>query len=218
MRDTALDLIKKEKLIAILRGIPSNRILDTAKALVRGGIHMMEITFDQTSGAGIQETLEAITLLREALPAEVHLGAGTVMTPGQVQEAFRRGAEYIISPNVDPAVIQRTRELGLISMPGALTPSEIAQAYQYGGDIIKLFPAGTLGSSYLKAVSAPLAHIPLAAVGGVTPENMKDFSKAGACCFGIGSNLANRELAQAGNFEEMTRRAARFHAVLPQCL
>lgn len=136
-----LQMIRKEKIVAIVRGIPSGLILDTGRALADGGICMMEVTFDHSGPEGIRETLHSIALLKEHLSERMHIGAGTVLTAEEAEEAYRSGAEYIISPNVDRSVIEKTKELGLISMPGAFTPSEIVDAYNYGGDIIKLFPA-----------------------------------------------------------------------------
>jgi len=209
-----LQMIRKEKIVAIVRGIPSGLILDTGRALADGGICMMEVTFDHSGLEGIRETLHSIALLKEHLSERMHIGAGTVLTAEEAEEAYRSGAEYIISPNVDRSVIEKTKELGLISMPGAFTPSEIVDAYNYGGDIIKLFPAGLLGVSYIKAVRGPLSHIPMAAVGGVTPENICQFTAAGVACFGIGSNLVNQSLTVSHDFENLTERALAFRNAL----
>ena len=108
----SLQDIKQEKIIAIIRGVPSDFIIETAKALVSGGIHMMEITFDQESPEGIKNTLDSLTILNEQMHDEIALGAGTVLTAEQVELAYERGAGYVISPNVDQDVIQKTKELG----------------------------------------------------------------------------------------------------------
>lgn len=210
MENELFHVIQEKKIIAIVRGIPANMILDTAKALSEGGVHLMEITFDQSSPEGIENTLLSIRTLKEHLPAHMRIGAGTVLTPKQVQNAYDCGAEYIISPNINRQVIEKTKELGMISMPGAFTPSEVVDAYEWGADIIKLFPAGILGISYIKAVMAPLSHIPLAAVGGVDPDNIREFLKAGVTCFGIGSNLVNKSLITSKNFADLTLRAKTF--------
>lgn len=214
MEKNLLDAIFEKKLIAIIRGIPAKDMLATADALLAGGIDMMEITFDQTSEAGIRETLDSISLVGDALPGKVALGAGTVMTSRQVVDAKNCGATFIISPNVNREVIRLTKDLGMVSMPGALTPTEIADAFDAGADIVKLFPAGLWGSEYLKAVRGPLGHIPMAAVGGVTPENVGDFLKAGAACAGIGSNLVNAKVVREGNFAAITRVAGQFHSAI----
>ena len=204
---TVLQQIQEKKIIAIIRGVSSKDILETAKALIAGGIRLMEITFDHTSEDGMRNTLECFDILRSELGDEILMGAGTVLTAEEVELACQHGAKYIISPNTDEAVIRRTKELGLVSMPGALTPSEVVQAKNYGADIVKLFPAGDLGMGYIKSVKAPLAHISMAAVGGVNENNIGDFAKIGVDGFGIGSNLVNAKAVAAGNFNGITETA-----------
>ena len=133
----------------------------------KGGIHCIEVTFDQTSNETIAQTKQSIAAIKEQLGDRVYVGAGTVMTVEQVHMAVEAGAEYIISPNVNEAVIRETKKLDKVSIPGAMTPTEAAAAYEYGADIVKMFPAGILGPAYIKAVKAPLKHIPMTAVGGV---------------------------------------------------
>lgn len=196
-----------EKIVAIVRGVSAEDIIKTAEALSAGGVRMMEITFDHRSGEGIENTLRSLDMVREHLGESILLGAGTVLSAEQVEEARSHGADYIISPNVDMAVIQRTKELGMISIPGALTPTEAAAAYHAGADVVKLFPAGVWGTDYIKAVHAPLAHIPVMAVGNVGIENIKAFFQAGVCCAGIGSNLVNAEKVKKGEFDNITEYA-----------
>ena len=204
---TVLQQIQEKKIIAIIRGVSSKDILETAKALIAGGIRLMEITFDHTSEAGMRNTLECFDTLTRELEGEILMGAGTVMSVEEVELACAQGAKYIISPNVDEAVIRRTKELGLVSKPGALTPSEEVQAKNYGADIVKLFPAGDLGIGYIKSVRAPLAHISMAAVGGVNENNIGDFAKVGVDGFGIGSNLVSAKVVAAGDFARITETA-----------
>lgn len=199
--------IKNEKIIAIIRGIPASSILETAQALLDGGVRLMEITFNQENPQTIQETADSIRMLHRHFGDQVLLGAGTVMTTDQVDLAKDCGALYIISPNVNKDVIRHTRELDLISIPGAFTPSEIVDAYQAGANIVKLFPAGLLGPDYLKAVRGPLSHIPLAAVGGINVDNIKDFFQSGVCSVGIGGNLVNRTKVLEEQFCEIKKYA-----------
>lgn len=204
---TVLQQIQEKRIIAIIRGVSSKDILETARALIAGGVRLMEITFDHTSEAGMQNTLECFDILTRELRGEILMGAGTVLTPEEVELACEHGAKYIISPNTDEAVIRRTKELGLVSMPGALTPSEVVLAKNYGADIVKLFPAGDLGIGYIKSVKAPLAHISMAAVGGVNENNIGDFAKIGVDGFGIGSNLVSAKVVAAGDFARITETA-----------
>lgn len=204
---TVLQQIQEKRIIAIIRGVSSKDILETAKALIAGGVRLMEITFDHTSEAGMQNTLDCFDILTKELGGEILMGAGTVLTPEEVELACEHGAKYIISPNTDEAVIRRTKELGLVSMPGALTPTEVVLAKNYGADIVKLFPAGDLGIGYIKSVKAPLAHISVSAVGGVNENNIGDFAKAGVDGFGIGSNLVSAKVVAAGDFARITETA-----------
>ena len=204
---TVLQQIQEKRIIAIIRGVSSKDILETAKALIAGGVRLMEITFDHTSEAGMQNTLDCFDILTKELGGEILMGAGTVLTPEEVELACEHGAKYIISPNTDEAVIRRTKELGLVSMPGALTPTEVVLAKNYGADIVKLFPAGDLGIGYIKSVKAPLAHISVSAVGGVNENNIGDFAKAGVDGFGIGSNLVSAKIVAAGDFARITETA-----------
>lgn len=207
MRNRLLDEMYEKKIIAIVRGVPSSAMPDVAEAALAGGVSMLEITFDHTSGDGAAETLRSLELLAGKLAGRLSLGAGTVLTPAEVDEAHKCGAGYIISPNVDPAVIARTRELGLVSMPGAFTPTEVVAAHTAGADVVKLFPAVIGGPDYIKAVRGPLAHIPLAAVGGVDADNLADFFKAGVVCVGIGGNLVNAKKVAAGDLASITQSA-----------
>jgi len=204
MSKEVLNKILEGKIIAIVRGIPSDEVVGLADALVKGGISCIEVTFDQSSEEKAQDTLKAISNISKALGDRVCVGAGTVMTVKQVETAVAAGAEYMISPNTNAAVIKRTKELDKVSIPGAMTPSEVAQAYELGADIVKMFPAGVLGCAYIKAVKAPLKHIPVTAVGGVNPGNCADFIRAGAVGVGVGGNLVSPQLVKEGRFDEIT--------------
>lgn len=207
-----IELLKEKKLIAILRKVPAQKLERVAKALYDGGIRFMEVTFDQSSASGVQDTAAAIARLAGSLP-DAYVGAGTVMTAEQVDAAADAGAKYIISPNTDAAIIRRTVEKGMLSMPGAFTPSEIAFAFQEGAAFVKVFPAGDLGPAYIKAIRAPISHIPLLAVGGVDLDNMAAFYRAGICGFGIGSNIVKKDLIDRDAYDALTK-LAKAYAVL----
>ena len=134
----------------------------------------------------------------------------------EVEAACDAGACLVISPNVDLGVIRRTRQLGMVSMPGALTPTEIVAAYQAGADIVKLFPAGELGLGYIKAVRGPLGYIPMSAVGGVKPENVKEFLDAGVCGFGVGGQLVLSSAVKSGDDAAIEARAREFTQAIAQ--
>ena len=161
-------------------------------------------------------TLDAIANIKKEMGDQVCVGAGTVMTVEQVRLAAEAGAEYMISPNTEPEVIYATKQLGKVSIPGAMTPTEVAYAYQCGADIVKMFPAGILGPGYIKAVKAPLKHVPVTAVGGVNAKNCVEFFKAGASGVGVGGNLVSPELVNAGRFDEITALALEYTNALKE--
>lgn len=207
MKNAVLETILETKVIAIVRGIGSRDICALAEAIRSGGLQCLEVTFDHSAENGVADTLQAIRLLREKMGGAMSIGAGTVMTAQEVRQAAEAGAGYIISPNVDEAVIRETKRLGLVSIPGAMTPSEAAAAWNLGADLVKLFPAGVLGTDYIKALKAPLKHIPVTAVGGVTPQNAGEFLAAGCVGVGVGGNLVSPRLVAEGRMDEITRTA-----------
>ena len=208
-REEILQTIAHEKIIAIVRGVAVKDMSSVMEALLKGGICMAEITFDHRSEADRKQTLKALELVRTKFENQMYLGAGTVLTTQDVEDAKQAGAQYIISPDTNGQVIARSRELE-VSMPGAFTPTEIAKAYFCGADIVKLFPAATLGVGYINAIRGPLGFIPMSAVGGVTPENIPQFLGVGISCFGIGSNLVSAAKTAAGDFAAIEEAARAF--------
>lgn len=207
MREQVLQWVEREKIIAIVRGIESEKCVKVAQALYEGGIRLMEVTYDQKAPDSWKSTAQAIGDVAKAFDGRLLVGAGTVTTPEMVKLTQVAGGQFIISPDTNVDVIRRTRELDLVSMPGALTPSEILAAHSAGADIVKLFPAANLGPGYLKAVRAPISHVKIMAVGGVNEENIGEFLAAGAVGAGIGGNLANRAWIEEGRFDKITQTA-----------
>ena len=206
-----LSLLRQDKLIAICRGAEGDTLLSLAAAICAGGIRFIEVTFQQERGdcADLaRRNIKALCGMPGIIP-----GAGTVLSPDQVRAAYEAGAKYIVSPNTDPAVIAETKRLGLVSIPGALTPSEIMAAHNAGADLVKLFPTATMGLKYFKDLRAPLSHIGLVVTAGVTLDNLGDYLKAGAFAAGISSPLCDKELIAAGDFAEITRRARAFRGI-----
>jgi 2-dehydro-3-deoxyphosphogluconate aldolase/(4S)-4-hydroxy-2-oxoglutarate aldolase len=205
-----IEKILESKVVAIIRGISSDYVIDTVQALKDGGIVCVEITFNPNSVEASKDTLKSIRMVREYFKGEIALGAGTVMTAKNVEDAYAAGAEYMISPNVGIEVIKKTKQLGAVSIPGAVTPTEAVTAVEAGADIIKLFPAGDLGVGYLKSLTSPLSHIRFMATGGIHAQNAQDFIKAGAIGVGVGGNLVNKKLIEAGRFEEIRKLAKEY--------
>lgn len=201
--------IKKNKIIAIVRGVSANDICNLADALYAGGIRMMEVTFDHTSPEGMQNTLESIRLLTETRADHMYIGAGTVLSADQVQAVHYAGGQFIITPNVNADVITQAKRLDMAVMCGAYTATEIEYAYRMGADIVKIFPIVTAGPAYVKALRGPLGYIPLAAVGGVDADNIADFFRAGCCSAGVGGSLVNKKAIAEGSYDLITDYAKR---------
>lgn len=200
--------VKENRIIAILRGIEADKCADTAEALLAGGIGLVEVTFNQKeSGRGYHSTVEGIRDIVQRLGGKMRVGAGTVLTLEQLRLAHEAGAEYIITPNTDGDIIRAAGKLGLVTMPGAFTPSEVCRAYEAGADFVKIFPASAVGPDYFRALRDPLGHIPLMAVGGIHEGNAKAFLDAGAAGLGIGGKLADKRLVAESRFEEITATA-----------
>ncbi|MDO4277593.1 MAG: bifunctional 4-hydroxy-2-oxoglutarate aldolase/2-dehydro-3-deoxy-phosphogluconate aldolase [Lachnoclostridium edouardi] len=204
MENKVVEWILKYQLVAISRGVKPELMVKTAKALYDGGVRSLEITFNQASDTCIQDTETSIKQVKQALGDKMCIGAGTVMTIEQAEAAYKAGADFALAPDTNIDVIKKIVKLGMAAVPGALTPTEIAAAYQAGASIVKLFPAGNMGLNYVKAIRGPINHVPLMAVGGVNVENIREFLDNGFTSVGIGSNIVKNSLIEAGKFDEIT--------------
>lgn len=214
MRNNIIEAVKKEKLVVIVRGVPREKLIPLAEAMYDGGIKLLEITFSQDGKITDEETASRIAMLADAMKGRMYIGAGTVTSPEQVELVKKAGGLFIISPDTCAEVIKKTRELGLVSMPGALTPTEVMTAHKAGADFVKLFPLGELGASYLKALKAPLSGIDFLAVSGVDLDTIPSLLKAGASGFGIGSNIVKSELVKEEKYGELTEIARAYVAAV----
>lgn len=209
-REEIIKDIEENKIIVIMRGFTTEQLIKSVEAMAKGGIKLVEVTFDQSGKIKDEETSANIRALKERFAGRVRIGAGTVMSERQAELAFEGGAEFIISPDCYEPVIRKTRELGMVSIPGVFSPTEAANAYRYGADFAKLFPNSELGISYLKALIAPLSHIKFLAVGGINHENMTDYINAGAKGIGVATAIADRKLILAEKYDELTEKARLF--------
>jgi len=203
-------LLKQKKLIAILRGINEEDIIPLVEALHEGGIDFAEVTFDASSPEKWDVTAREITLLQKHFGEEMHIGAGTVLTPEQLLIAQKAGAEFYVAPNTDAEIIRNAKKMGMVAIPGAFTPSEIAEAYKAGADFIKLFPADKLGPDYVHALQAPYPHIPLLVFNGIKEDNIGYYMKSGACGAGISSALVRKDYIREKDWVEITYIAKKF--------
>ncbi|MBQ2866671.1 MAG: bifunctional 4-hydroxy-2-oxoglutarate aldolase/2-dehydro-3-deoxy-phosphogluconate aldolase [Clostridia bacterium] len=214
MRDFIIQKILEHKAIAIVRGVYGEDCLNLAKALYAGGIRLLEATFDQKSESERIKTAETIKLLCRELGDRMYFGAGTVTTTEMVKLAKSAGATFIISPDTCEEVIKCTVAEGLVSIPGALTPTEIAQAHRYGADFVKVFPANAMGPAYIKNVAAPLSHVRMLAVGGVDGSTIGAYLGAGAVGAGVASCLFKKEWIKNGQWDLITQASKEFTALL----
>lgn len=218
LQTRVIEKIKKTKIIAILRALPEEKIIPTVKAIIDGGVDLVEVTFDHTSKEQLEKTPRMIKTIKEHFGDSVEVGAGTVLDCNDLCMAKDAGATFLISPNCDEKVIKTTKKFGLVSLPGAYTPSEICNAYNWGADFVKIFPIIGNPEEYIKAVKAPLKHIPVLAVGGVNLDNTAAVLKAGAAGIGIGSGLVKAAEVEKYESEEdykaITERAQKYVAIV----
>ncbi len=196
-------LVLDTRIVAIIRGFAPDTCLRLAEDYSAGGIRLVEVTFNQKAPETWKDTAAAIRAIRERFGGHVRAGAGTVLTEEQLSMCIDAGGEYMITPNVKPELIRSCVRQGLVAMPGALTPSEAVDAWEAGAAFVKIFPAGSLGPGYVKALRAPLAHIPMLAVGGITADNVADFMRVGCVGAGVGGNLTNKEWIAAGAWDKI---------------
>jgi 2-dehydro-3-deoxyphosphogluconate aldolase/(4S)-4-hydroxy-2-oxoglutarate aldolase len=204
MTDQLVKRILDAGIVAIMRRTESSLAVETAEALLAGGVSVVEVTLNSP---GALEMLEA---LARRVGDRMAIGAGTVMSAEEVRRAIGAGAQFIVSPHTDATVIEAARAADAPALPGAFTPTEIVRAWQLGASVVKVFPVGSVGPRYLRDVLAPLTEIPLLPTGGVSLENAADFIRAGARGLGLGSDLVSPKAITARDFGSLTARAQAF--------
>jgi len=200
---TPLEQIHRHQIVAILRGCAPGRIPEIAAALSEGGIRLLEITLNSDSALDVIRRLAAKT-------DRVTVGAGTVLTAAEAEAAIDAGARFILSPSFDADTVTVTRKLGVVSIPGAFTATEVLAAHRAGADLVKVFPA-SVGAHYIRDLRGPLPQVPLMPTGGINLQNIGAFRAAGAAAFGVGSALvpAQQETGSAA-LEALKQRAMEF--------
>ena len=216
MREQIIQTVEQEKIIVIVRGVEREKLIPLSEAMYAGGIRLLEITYSANGKVSDEDTAENIRLLAERFAGRMYIGAGTVLTEKQVSLTAQAGGKFIISPDTCPPVIEKTRELGLVSIPGALTPSEMQIAHRSGADFIKIFPVTSLDTSYVKAVKAPLSHLKMLAVGGVDESNIAEYLNAGINGFGLGSNIIDKKKITENDWAGITEIAKKYVSLVKQ--
>jgi 2-dehydro-3-deoxyphosphogluconate aldolase / (4S)-4-hydroxy-2-oxoglutarate aldolase len=189
--------------VAVIRLKDTNRLLKVIEAVRSGGVMCIEITMT------VPGAIEIIRQLSKVVPADVLIGAGTVVdeeTAGKVMDA---GATFVVGPVLNLGIVSLCVKRGIAVMPGCYTPTEILAGWKAGADIIKVFPATSLGPKYFKDLRGPFPDIRLMPTGGVTIDNVGEWIKAGACAVGIGSDLLDKKAIEEERYEVLTERAAR---------
>ncbi|MGK6350985.1 bifunctional 4-hydroxy-2-oxoglutarate aldolase/2-dehydro-3-deoxy-phosphogluconate aldolase [Parapedobacter sp. DT-150] len=204
---STLTKITEHQIVAIIRGLNPKNMLEVAEALYAGGIRIIEITLNS------EEPLAAIRQLADTLGDRMVIGAGTVLDAEMAEAAVSAGAKFVLSPIIAVDVIKKAKDLGVVSIPGAFTATEIYMAYKSGADIVKVFPATS--PAYIKDIAGPLPQVPLLPTGGITPQNIMEFKRAGAVGFGIGSALVDaKQPITAAYLEQITTKAQQFVAAI----
>ena len=190
--------------VAVIRANSGEQLVPIAHALVEGGVDVLEVTYT------VPNATEVIRQVNSALGNRALVGAGTVLDPQTAEEAIRAGARFIVSPCINRDVIRLCRRGNILVMPGAFTPTEVVSAWDAGADVVKVFPSDVAGPKHLKALRAPLPHIPMMPTGGVDLENAADFIRAGACALGVGGSLVKKAAVEAGDTRTTTNLARQF--------
>lgn len=207
MREKLIENLMDHKIIAIARDVYGDECLRLAEALKKGGVEWMEVTFDQRHAEDSCRVGDTLRRLNQAFAGGMVFGAGTVTDEKLVRLAQEAGASFIVSPDVNEAVIRETIRLGMVSIPGAMTPTEVLQAHRFGADFVKLFPADVLGTAYIRSIVQPINHVRLLAFGGITEENVSEFLAAGTVGVGVGGRLVQRSWIDAGEWDRITGEA-----------
>jgi len=203
-----LEKVKELGLLAVIRGPSAELTVKMVEALVAGGVLGIEITYSTPNAE------EVVRILSQTFGSKIVLGMGTLTKPEQANSAKAAGANFIVSPVCEAALVKSMVDSGLLTMAGAFTPTEVLQAYHLGADVIKIFPGSLGGPAYIKALKGPFPYIPMMPTGGVSANNVAEWFSTGVVAVGAGSELCPPQLAKEGKFDEITRRAAEFVQVV----
>lgn len=197
-----IERILQDRIVAIFRNVGAEDLIAVAETLVQEGICIMEVALSEP------QALPALRALKAAMAGRgLLIGAGTVLTVELAEQALEAGADFLITPNVSPEVIKYAKERGVPILPGALTPTEVYTAMQLGADLVKIFPASSVGPGHIKALLGPFPNAKLVPTGGVSPENAAEYLKAGAVAVGVGGGLVNPQ--DLGGVREKARALVR---------
>jgi len=202
MPETTAEIVERAGLIPVLRARNAGQAHAVVKAMMAGGVTVVEVTMT------VPGAVDLLKELKNEYGAKLLLGSGTVTTAEEAEATIQAGAEFVVSPSLHPEVIAATKANGKLSIPGALTPTEVITAWNAGADYVKIFPCSAMGgASYLRSLLAPFPFLKLIPTGGVTLETAESFLRAGARALGVGSDLVNLAAIDAGTPEKITQAA-----------
>ena len=211
MHETTAQTLERVGLIPVLRARNAGQAHAVVQAMLAGGVTVVEVTMT------VPGAVELLAELKREYEGQLLLGSGTVTTADQAEATIEAGAEFVVSPSFHPAVIAVTKAHKKVSIPGALTPTEVVTAWEAGADYVKIFPCSAMGgASYLKSLLAPFPHLKLIPTGGVTLATAADFLRAGARALGVGSDLVNLAAVDAGHPETITETAKAYLKILAE--
>lgn len=209
MSETTQETIERVGLIPVLRARNSKQAHVIVEAMIAGGVNVVEVTMT------VPGAVDLLKELKREYGGQLLLGSGTVTTADEAEATIDAGAEFVVSPSLHPNVIAKTHALGKLSVPGALTPTEVITAWKAGADFVKVFPCSAMGgASYLKSLLAPFPYLKLIPTGGVTVQTAETFLKAGALALGVGNDLVNLAAVDAGKAETITETARTYLRIL----
>lgn len=211
MSESTQEVIERVGLIPVLRARSVGQALAVVKAMIDGGITVVEVTMT------VPGAVDLLRGLNREYGDKLLLGSGTVTTAAEAESTIEAGAQFVVSPSLHPEVIATTKAAGRLSIPGALTPTEVITAWRAGADYVKIFPCSAVGGAgYLKSLLAPFPGLKLIPTGGVTLETASGFLEAGARALGVGSDLVNVSAINSGHPETITEAAKAYLAVIAQ--
>ena len=211
MSKQTVSRLREVGVIPIIRAPSADAAVAVAEALLQAGLPVAEITMT------VPNAIDAIGAVAKRCAGKMLVGAGTVTDAETAKRAMDAGAEFIVTPCLVPEVIAAAQRAGVAVLPGALTPGEIFAAFRLGGDMVKVFPAQSVGgAAYLRALRGPFPDIPLVPTGGVTLENIGEMFQAGAAAVGVGTELISRDALDRRDYAAIGARANQFLAAARQ--
>lgn len=205
-KEQLLNIIADSGVVAVMRAPSQEILLDISRALLAGGVPAIEVTMTTP------KAIAAIEMLADHFGDQAVVGVGTVLDPATARDAIAAGAQFVVAPTLNPAIIEITKRYGKISIPGAYTPTEILAAWSAGADTVKVFPSSTLGPGYFRDLLAPLPQLKLTPTGGVNLKNVADWIQAGAYFVGAGSSLVTQDSIAGKDWPAITANAQAFVA------